>query len=205
MVSGTINGVSVSVPEGTTILSAAESAGIWIPRLCYLKDINEIGACRVCVVEVEGQERLAAACNTEFLDGMAVHTDSARVRRSRKTTVQLILSQHRTDCPVCVRNENCSLQTLATDLGVTVQPYQTEYEEKKWDDSFPILRDASKCIKCMRCVSICEKVQTLGVWDVAGTGGRTTGEPSDPQCRLRGRRPVRDPLPGGSSVRAAGY
>jgi len=174
MVNAVINGISVSVPEGTTIMEAAASVGIDIPHLCFLKEINEIGACRVCVVEVEGSDRLVTACNHVVEDGMVVHTNSPRARHSRKTTIQLILSQHDMNCPICLRNGNCSLQKVAGDMGILSVPFPTEYEPYKWDARFPIIRDASKCIKCMRCVNICEKVQGLGVWEVINTGYRTT-------------------------------
>lgn len=174
MVNATINGISVSVPEGTTIMEAAAQAGIEIPHLCYLKEINEIGACRVCVVEIEGSDRLVTSCNHLPEEGMVIHTNSPRARSSRKTTVQLLLSQHDMNCPICLRNGNCTLQKVAGDMGILTVPFPKECEEYQWDDSFPIIRDASKCIKCMRCVNICEKVQGLGVWEVINTGYRTT-------------------------------
>ena len=169
-----INGIAVCVPEGTTIMEAAAQVGIEIPHLCFLKEINEIGACRVCVVEVEGSDRLVTACNHYVEEGMVVHTNSPRARHSRKTTIQLILSQHDMNCPICLRNGNCSLQKVAGDMGILSVPFPTEYEPYQWDAKFPIIRDASKCIKCMRCVNICEKVQGLGVWEVINTGYRTT-------------------------------
>ena len=174
MVNAIINGISVSVPRGTTIMEAAAQVGIEIPHLCFLKEINELGACRVCVVEVEGSDRLVTACNHYVEEGMVVHTNSPRARHSRKTTIQLILSQHDMNCPICLRNGNCSLQKVAGDMGILSVPFPTEYEPYQWDATFPIIRDASKCIKCMRCVNICEKVQGLGVWEVINTGYRTT-------------------------------
>ena len=174
MVNVKINGIAVSVPKGATVLEAARYAGVEIPTLCFLKEINEIGACRVCVVEVEGSDRLVTACNHYVEDGMVVHTNSPRARHSRKTTIQLILSQHDMNCPICLRNGNCSLQKVAGDMGILSVPFPTEYEPYQWDATFPIIRDASKCIKCMRCVNICEKVQGLGVWEVINTGYRTT-------------------------------
>jgi NADH-quinone oxidoreductase subunit G len=155
-------------------MEAAKQAGIDIPRLCYLKDINEIGACRVCVVEIEGSDQLVTSCNHYVEEGMVINTNSARARRSRKTTIQLILSQHNLNCPICLRNGTCTLQEIAGNMGILTVPYQKECEEYDWTDTFPIIRDASKCIKCMRCVNICEKVQSLGVWEVINTGYRTT-------------------------------
>lgn len=174
MVNLTINKQHVCVPEGTTILEAARQIGIKIPTLCFLKEINEIGACRVCMVEIAGISRLVTACNTPVTEGMEVITNSARVREARKTNVELILSQHHTDCPTCVRSGNCSLQKIANDLNLVANEYPIRYAETKWTSTFPLVRDAGKCIKCMRCVQICDKVQSLNVWDVSNTGSRTT-------------------------------
>ena len=174
MVNLTINNRPVCVPDGTTILEAATKAGIHIPTLCWLKDMNEIGACRVCVVEVEGYDRLFASCNTEVMEGMVVHTDSTRARRARRTNLQLLLSAHDCHCPTCTRSGNCSLQSLANNLNILEQPYKPEVNQGEWDPEAPLIRHESKCIKCMRCIQICEKVQTLSVWDIANTGGRTT-------------------------------
>ena len=174
MVNLTINKQHVCVPEGTTILEAARQIGIKIPTLCFLKEINEIGACRVCMVEIAGISRLVTACNTPVTEGMEVITNSARVREARKTNVELILSQHHTDCPTCVRSGNCSLQKIANDLNLVANEYPVRYAETKWTSTFPLVRDAGKCIKCMRCVQICDKVQSLNVWDVSTTGSRTT-------------------------------
>ncbi len=181
MVNATINGRAVSVPEGTTIMEAAAQVGITIPKLCYLKDINEIGACRVCAVEVEGIDQLVTSCNHEVEEGMVIHTSSPKARKARKTNVQLILSQHRMNCPICLRNGTCTLQEIAGNMGILSVPYPEECEKYNWDSSFPIIRDASKCIKCMRCVNICERVQTLGVWEVINTGYRTTIHVKDNQ------------------------
>lgn len=174
MVNFTINGRELSAPKGTTILNAAEKAGIPIPHLCYLKDLNEIAACRMCMVEVEGTERLVPACNTEILEGMVIHTNSPRVRDARKTNLRLILSQHNSNCTVCVRSGYCELQQLSHDLNIHYQPYKVQPERSNVDLSVPIVREAGKCIKCMRCVQVCDKIQGMNIWDVAGTGSRTT-------------------------------
>ena len=170
----TIDGLSVTVPEGTSILTAARGVGINIPSLCYLKDINEIAACRVCVVEIEGIQKLVASCNNKVWDGMVVHTNSPRVREARRINVELLLTQHNCDCPYCVRSGNCELQKLANDLGLSHLNYHKDIIPSTWDNSFPLIRDASKCIKCMRCVQVCDKVQGLNIWDVSNTGSRTT-------------------------------
>lgn len=193
MVNVKINGIELSVQEGTTILEAAKQVGIKIPTLCYLKDINEIGACRVCVVEVEGIDRCVTACNTKVQEGMVVYTNSKKARLARKTNVQLILSQHEFKCASCVRSGNCELQTIANDLNITDVPFHEEPEKKEWDQNFPLIRDTEKCIKCMRCVQVCDHIQQLHVWDVHNTGSRTTvgvrgnQKISDVNCSLCGQ------------------
>ena len=177
MVTLTINDTQVSVPEGTTILDAAASAGIEIPNLCYLKGVNEISACRVCCVEIEGEGKLVPSCNNVVQEGMVIHTNSPRVREARRTNVELILSQHDNTCATCVRSGTCRLQKVATDLGVLTVPYPPDLARGKkvsWTTTFPLYRDVNKCIKCMRCVQICDKIQSLSVWDVSGSGARTT-------------------------------
>ncbi len=174
MVTLTIDNQTVTVAEGTTILEAAKSANITIPSLCYLKDLNEIGACRVCVVEIEGITRLVPACVNVVSEGMVVHTNSARVRSARRTNLRLIMSQHDCRCAVCLRSGNCTLQKLANDLNLFYLPYPTQIPKKRWGYDAPLIRDESKCIKCMRCIQVCDKIQSLNVWDVSGTGSRTT-------------------------------
>ena len=174
MVKLTIDNRPVEVENGTTILDAAKSIGIKIPTLCYLKDINEIGACRVCVVEIEGQSRLFASCNTVAEEGMVVFTNSERVRRARRSNVEMILSRHNSHCPTCLRSGNCSLQSMANNLNLYNLPYKTKVDKFEWDMDFPLIRDNSKCIKCMRCINICDKVQSIGVWEANGSGSRMT-------------------------------
>ena len=174
MVNLTIDGKQISVEENTTIMEAARINGIPIPKLCYLKGINEIAACRVCVVELEGKERLITSCNNVAEEGMVIYTNSPKVRRDRKTTVELILSQHDCECVTCARSGNCSLQKIANDLNIIDIPFKLEPKKTPWNKNFPLIRDSSKCIQCMRCIQICEKVQSLGVWDVEGTGSRTS-------------------------------
>ena len=159
-----INGINVTVPEGTTILEAAKSVGIKIPTLCYLKDINKIGACRVCVVEVKGARNLAASCVYSVSEGMEVYTNTPKVLDSRKKTVELLLSNHNQDCLNCVRSGNCELKNLAYELGCDSNFYEGDKTESKIDDSSAsIVRDNSKCILCRRCVAACEKYQSVSV------------------------------------------
>lgn len=174
MVNLTIDNQQVQVPKGTTICDAAASIGVMIPKLCFLKDINEIGACRVCVVEIEGKDTLVASCNTAVEEGMVVYTHSKRAMDARKNNVELILSQHDYRCAVCVRSGNCELQTIANDLDIIEIRFPQKYEDKDWNQDFPLIRDASKCIKCMRCVQVCDKIQGLNVWDIVNTGRRTS-------------------------------
>ena len=175
MVNIKINGQAYSVAENTTILEAAAQAGIKIPTLCYMKDINKIGACRVCLVELEGREQLFAACDNVCSEGMSIITNSARVMDARRTNVELILSQHRVDCPSCARNDSCHLREIASELGIrNLENFQSDYRESDWNRNLPIIRDESKCIRCYRCVSECEKVQTVSVWDMVGSGSHTT-------------------------------
>ncbi len=174
MVSFTINGKNLTAREGTTILEVAEKNNIPIPHLCYLKDINEIAACRMCLVEIEGTERYQPACNTEVAEGMVIHTNSPGVREARKTNLRLILSQHNVNCAVCVRSKNCQLLQMCGDLNIHFQPYEVRPEKSKLDLSVPVVREASKCIKCMRCIQVCDKIQGMHIWDLSGTGSRTT-------------------------------
>lgn len=174
MVSLTIDNKKISVPAGTTILEAAEQNGIPIPRLCYLKGLNEIGACRVCVVELEGKDRLIPSCNNVVEENMVVYTNSPKVRMNRKKTVEFILSQHDCQCATCPRSGNCTLQTIANDLNIIDIPFKQRLEKMEWNKGFPLIRDSGKCIKCMRCIQICDKVQNLHVWDLESTGSRTT-------------------------------
>lgn len=173
MVKLIIDGKTVEAAEGTTVLAAAKSVGINIPTLCYFENINDIGACRVCVCEVKGNDKLVAACNTPVADGMEVYTNSARVRNARKVNVELLLSAHNCNCVACVRSGNCTLQTLANDLNVRTVPYETKIAKDTWDKNFPLVRDASKCVSCMRCVNVCDEVQGLSVWEVNGSGAHT--------------------------------
>lgn len=175
----TIDGKQVTVPAGTSIMEAAKIAGIDIPSLCYLKDINVIGSCRVCVVEVERAKVLQAACVTPVGQGMVVHTNTPKVRASRKMTVELILSDHPYECPTCPRNLNCELQALAERLGIREVRFEGKREERPVDTSTPaIVRDPNKCILCRRCVSVCEKIQGVEAIGPFGRGMNTVIGPA---------------------------
>jgi len=173
MVNLTIDHKNISVPEGTTILKAAEIAGVHIPTLCFLEDLNEIGACRICCVEIEGKETLVASCNTHVEEGMVVYTSSEKAQYARRMNLQFILSQHDFRCAACQRNGNCALQQVCADMNINEVPYKQSYEPMNWNTKFPLIRTVGKCIKCMRCVQVCDKVQGLNVWDIVNTGQRT--------------------------------
>lgn len=160
-----INGVAVSAPKGSTILEAARIAGVEIPTLCYLKDINEIGACRICVVEVKGARSLVASCVYPIFEGMEIFTNTPRVLESRKQTLQLILSTHKRACLSCVRSGDCELQRLCKEFRVDDEGlYDGSRNKYEIDDSAAhMYRDNSKCIVCRRCTAVCEKVQGIGV------------------------------------------
>lgn len=170
-----INGISVDVPEGSTILEAARLAHIEIPTLCFLKEINEIGACRICVVEVKGARSLVASCMHPVSDGMEVYTNSPKVLASRKQTLQLILSDHDRKCLSCVRSGNCELQKLCKDLNVDDETlYEGERNHYELDySSAHMVRDNNKCILCRRCSAICEHVQGVGVIGANNRGFET--------------------------------
>ena len=171
MINLTIDGLNVSVPEGTTILEAARTAGIDIPTLCFLKDINEAGDCRMCIVEVEGRKGFATSCIQKVEEGMVVKTNSKDVSDAREVVLDLILSNHHKDCLTCVRNGNCELQRLAQRYNKQDILYSGEMCEHEIDCGSPsIVRDFNKCVLCRRCVATCKKVQKIGAIDVANRG-----------------------------------
>jgi len=173
-----IDGIKVSVPKGSTILQAARKANIDIPTLCYLKGVNEIGACRMCVVEVEGARALQAACVYPVFEGMKVRTATNTVRETRKINLELILSNHDRECLTCVRNNNCELQALSERMGVKDLRFEGIVNDYDIDDlSTSIVRDAKKCIVCRRCVSTCRNVQNIGVIEATERGFHTMVEP----------------------------
>jgi NADP-reducing hydrogenase subunit HndD len=174
MVNLKINNIPVSVPEGTTIVEAARSANIEIPTLCYLKDLNAIGSCRVCVVEIKGARSLAAACVYPVSEGMEVSTNTPTVRKSRKTTLELILSNHEKKCLSCIRSQSCELQRLSLEYGCEDTKYEGENTKYDIDDSsLSIVRDNNKCILCRRCVAACNNTQAVSVIGPNQRGFRT--------------------------------
>lgn len=171
MVNIKINGMPLSVPNGISILEAARYAGIEIPTLCFLKDINEIGACRICMVEVKGARSLVTACVYPVNEGMEVFTNTEKVRNSRKITLELILSTHDRKCLSCVRSGSCELQQLCKEFGVDDETrYEGANPHYEFDDSAAhMIRDNNKCILCRRCVAACDmqKISVIGANAVA--------------------------------------
>lgn len=189
MISIMIDGRKILTREGDSILTVARRVGIEVPTLCYLKDLNEIGSCRMCLVEIDGREDLAAACNTPVADGMSICTNSERVRRARKANLELILSKHNVDCANCLRGGNCALQNLTNRMNTDGSMFGCEPLQQAWPQGFPLVRDASKCVTCLRCVSVCEKIQGMGVWksDALGSVGVAGGSIEESDCTLCGQ------------------
>ncbi|MDR1664491.1 MAG: [FeFe] hydrogenase, group A [Clostridiales bacterium] len=179
MVDLKINNIDVSVPEGSTILEAARTVGAHIPTLCHLdlhdiKMVNKVGTCRVCMVEIEGRGNLLPACSTVVSPGMVVRTASHRAVRARRTMVELLLSNHPSDCLVCERNLNCELQSLAAEMGIREISYQGErLQTEKDKSSYSIVRNAEKCVLCRRCETMCNDVQSVGVYSAVHRGFKT--------------------------------
>lgn len=184
MIHLTINGFKVTVPEGTSILDAARSVNINIPTLCYLdlhdiKMVNRTASCRVCLVEVEGRRNLPPACATEAVEGMIVETKTPRAVKARRKMVELLLSDHPTDCLVCEKNTQCQLQLLAAELGIRKIKYKGSMSHYKKDSSSgAIYRNSDKCIMCRRCETMCNEVQTCGILSAADRGFETVVSPA---------------------------
>lgn len=174
LVTLTIDGIEVKAKPGTTILEAAREVGIDIPTLCFLKEINEVGECRMCIVEVEGMRGFATSCIQKVAEGMVVHTNTPSVVEARKVVLDLILSNHKIDCLKCVRSGNCELQQVAKQMNVQDIEFTGEMKEHKVDDLSPsIVRDFDKCILCGRCVATCKKVQEIGAIERSNRGFET--------------------------------
>ena len=174
MINIKINNIPVEVPNGITVLEAAKYANVEIPTLCYLKGLNEIGACRICLVDVKGGRSLAAACVFPVTDGMEVQTNTPEIRESRKHTLELIVSDHDRQCLSCVRSGSCQLQKLCTDYGIDENMFEGSRREHKIDDeSASIVRDNNKCVLCKRCISACADTQSISVIDSIERGFKT--------------------------------
>ena len=190
----TIDNIKVQVPKGTTILQAARKIGIDIPTLCFLKEINEVGDCRMCIVEVEGARGFLPSCIQKVSEGMVVHTNTPALTEARRVVLDLIISNHKVECLTCIRNGNCELQELAKKFNITKLEFPGEMKEEKIDDLSPsIVRDSSKCVLCRRCIAACKNVQKIGAIDCAERGFEscvaTTGDNSlnDVNCTFCGQ------------------
>lgn len=171
----TINGKEISAEEGATILQAAEDAGIKIPTLCHLDGVYDAGACRLCLVEMQGTPKLLPACTTKVAEGMVIHTDTERLRKYRRMTLELLFAERNHVCAVCVANNNCELQTLAYSQGMEHVRY--EYRFPKWgvDHTHPLFgMDHNRCILCARCVRVCWHIEGAGTKNVSGRGANST-------------------------------
>ena len=194
MIKINIDGRDIEVEKGISVLAAARKASIDIPTLCFLKEINAAGDCRMCIVEIEGRRGLVPSCNTMVEEGMVIRTNTPEINEARRVILDLILSSHNRTCLTCVRNGNCELQTLAEKFGITDIEYPGEEVEPHIDDLSPsIVRDSSKCIMCKRCVATCKNIQQISAIDVAGRGFKshisTTNEASlnDVNCTFCGQ------------------
>lgn len=175
----TIDGQKVTVPQGTTVLEAASKAGVFIPTLCHDPELSQFGACRLCVVEIEGMRNLPASCVTEAREGMVVHTSSETVLEARRTILELLLSNHPEDCLTCPKNGDCRLQDYAYLYGVRSGPFEGERHSYEIEENNPfIVRDMNKCILCGKCVRICAEVQGRSVIDFAHRGFNTKVTPA---------------------------
>lgn len=180
LINVTINNKQLQVEPGSTILESAKISGAHIPTLCHLnlhdtKMVNQVGTCRVCMVEVEGRKLLAPACNTQVTDGMVIHTNTPRAIKARRKMVELFLSNHPKECLVCDRNKRCELQDLAAELGIREIRYDGKVSNFEKDtSSFSLVRDPNKCVLCRRCETMCNTVQTVGVYSAVHRGFDTT-------------------------------
>jgi len=174
-----IDDIPIEVKKGSTLLDAARKAGKDIPTLCYLKEINEIGACRLCLVEIEDSGNLAASCITPVVQDMRVLTNTEKVRKTRKLNLELLLSNHKIDCPTCLKSEDCELRELAEKMGMRENRFEGEKSSFDIDNSTPSLfRDPEKCILCRRCISVCKQVQSVNAIVADGRGFNTVVQPA---------------------------
>jgi NADH-quinone oxidoreductase subunit G/NADP-reducing hydrogenase subunit HndD len=180
MVTLTINGKRVQAEPGMSVLEAAKANNIHIPHFCYLEGVHQIGACRICVVEIEGARSLQASCMVPVREGMVVHTNTPRVKRARKVLYELMLSDHPRNCLSCVRNQNCEFQKLSELIQISEFRFEGEKSKSFIDLSSPsIVRDSSKCILCRRCVTVCNEIQGVGVLNVQKRGFHSVIGPAD--------------------------
>jgi bidirectional [NiFe] hydrogenase diaphorase subunit len=171
----TINGEMISAREGETILTAAQAASIHIPTLCYLEGVTAVSACRLCLVEIEGSNKLQPACVTQVAEGMVVQTNTAKLQEYRRMTVEMLFAEGNHICAVCVANENCELQDMAIEVGMDHSRFPYQFPHRDVDISHPMFGlDRHRCILCTRCVRVCDEIEGAHVWDVANRGGKSS-------------------------------
>ncbi len=167
----TINGSEIAIEEGATVLQAAKEAGVRIPTLCHLDGVSDVGACRLCLVEIEGMNKLLPACVTQVWEGMKIQTDTPKLQEYRRMTVEMLFVEGNHVCAVCVANGNCELQDLAIEMGMDHARFPYRFPERDVDishDRFGI--DHNRCVLCTRCVRVCDEIEGAHVWDVAFRG-----------------------------------
>ncbi|UZQ55756.1 bidirectional hydrogenase complex protein HoxU [Trichothermofontia sichuanensis B231] len=166
-----INGIDVAVESGTSILAAAKQAGITIPTLCHLDGVSDVGACRLCLVEIQGSNKLLPACVTEVAEGMDIQTETPKLQEYRRMTVELLFSEGNHVCAVCVANGNCELQDMAIAVGMDHTRFPYRFPDRDLDVSHPQFGiDHNRCIFCTRCMRVCDEIEGAHVWDVAQRG-----------------------------------
>ncbi|AFY66414.1 bidirectional hydrogenase complex protein HoxU [Geitlerinema sp. PCC 7407] len=166
-----IDGVDVAIEEGSTVLQAAKEAGVAIPTLCHLEGVSDVGACRLCMVEIEGTSKLSPACVTQVAEGMHVHTSSPKLQEYRRMVVELLFTEGNHVCSICVANGNCELQDVAIQVGMDHARFPYRFPDRKVDISHPMFAlDHNRCILCTRCVRVCDEIEGAHVWDVAQRG-----------------------------------
>ena len=168
----TIDGKDIAIEEGKTILEAAKEAGVHIPTLCHLEGVSDVGACRLCLVEIEGSRKLLPACVTQISEGMQVKTQSERLQEYRRMAVELLFSEGNHVCSICVANGNCELQDAAIAVGMDHTRFPYQFPSRGIDISHSMFGiDHNRCILCTRCVRVCDEIEGAHVWDVASRGG----------------------------------
>ena len=165
----------ISAREGETILTAAQAANIHIPTLCYLEGVTAVAGCRLCLVEIEGSNKLQPACVTQVAEGMVVQTNTAKLQEYRQMTVEMLFAEGNHICAVCVANEHCELQDLAIEVGMDHSRFPYQFPARDVDISHPMFGlDRHRCILCTRCVRVCDEIEGAHVWDVANRGGKSS-------------------------------
>lgn len=169
-----MNGEMISAREGETLLTAAQAANIHIPTLCYLEGVSAVAGCRLCLVEIEGSNKLQPACITQVAEGMVVHTNTDKLQEYRRMTVEMLFAEGNHICAVCVANEHCELQDMAIEVGMDHSRFPYQFPTRDVDISHPLFGlDRNRCILCTRCVRVCDEIEGAHVWDIASRGEKS--------------------------------